>query len=94
MPPAGPVSGNRAGAKTKELSGQGDIINPGGWVISSTQWWEKGAALPSHRKETNMTKGNPAVVGLAGFGLTTLVLQFHNLGWVDLVTLCESHKWI
>ena len=27
--------------------------------------------------------GNPAVVGLAGFGLTTLVLQFHNLG------LCE-----
>lgn len=27
---------------------------------------------------------NPAVVGLAGFGLTTLVLQFHNLGWVGL----------
>jgi len=25
--------------------------------------------------------GNPAVVGLAGFGLTTLILQFHNLGW-------------
>ena len=25
---------------------------------------------------------NPAVVGLAGFGLTTLILQFHNLGWV------------
>ncbi|SHJ47858.1 hypothetical protein SAMN02745216_01710 [Desulfatibacillum alkenivorans DSM 16219] len=25
-------------------------------------------------------QGNPAVVGLAGFGLTTLVLQFHNLG--------------
>ena len=24
--------------------------------------------------------GNPAVVGLAGFGLTTLLLQFHNLG--------------
>jgi len=24
--------------------------------------------------------GNPAVVGLGGFGLTTLVLQFHNLG--------------
>jgi succinate-acetate transporter protein len=24
---------------------------------------------------------NPAVVGLAGFGLTTLVLQFHNVGW-------------
>ncbi len=28
--------------------------------------------------------GNPAVVGLAGFGLTTLMLQFHNLGWVGL----------
>jgi len=24
--------------------------------------------------------GNPAVVGLAGFGITTLVLQLHNLG--------------
>ncbi len=27
--------------------------------------------------------GNPAVVGLAGFGLTTLVLQFHNVGWME-----------
>ncbi|MGC8490940.1 MAG: acetate uptake transporter [Syntrophobacteraceae bacterium] len=27
------------------------------------------------------TQGNPAVVGLAGFGATTLMLQFHNLGW-------------
>lgn len=26
-------------------------------------------------------QGNPGVVGLAGFGITTLVLQFHNLGW-------------
>jgi len=26
--------------------------------------------------------GNPAAVGLAGFGATTLLLQFHNLGWV------------
>lgn len=25
--------------------------------------------------------GNPAVVGLAGFGTTTLLLQFHNLGF-------------
>ncbi|MDR3566820.1 MAG: acetate uptake transporter [Syntrophobacteraceae bacterium] len=25
-------------------------------------------------------QGNPAVVGLAGFGATTLLLQFHNLG--------------
>ncbi|MDA8156520.1 MAG: acetate uptake transporter [Actinomycetota bacterium] len=28
--------------------------------------------------------GNPAVVGLAGFGMTTLILQFHNLGLVSL----------
>ncbi|MGE5516311.1 MAG: acetate uptake transporter [Bacteroidota bacterium] len=27
---------------------------------------------------------NPAAVGLAGFGLTTLLLQFHNLGWAGL----------
>lgn len=27
------------------------------------------------------THGNPGVVGLAGFGMTTLLLQFHNLGW-------------
>jgi len=33
----------------------------------------------------NTTKlGNPAVVGLSGFGLTTLLLQFHNLGWCGL----------
>jgi succinate-acetate transporter protein len=25
--------------------------------------------------------GNPGVVGLAGFGVTTLLLQFHNVGW-------------
>jgi len=25
--------------------------------------------------------GNPGVVGLAGFGLTTMLLQFHNVGW-------------
>jgi len=25
---------------------------------------------------------NPAIVGLAGFCLTTLVLQFHNVGWM------------
>ncbi|MCB0224205.1 MAG: hypothetical protein KDI02_10980, partial [Anaerolineae bacterium] len=28
--------------------------------------------------------GNPAVVGLAGFGLTTLILQFHNVGWAGI----------
>ncbi len=25
--------------------------------------------------------GNPAAVGLGGFALTTMILQFHNLGW-------------
>lgn len=29
-------------------------------------------------------QGNPAVVGLAGFGLTTLALQFHNVGWMGI----------
>jgi succinate-acetate transporter protein len=28
--------------------------------------------------------GNPAVVGLAGFGMTTILLQFHNLGFCSL----------
>ena len=28
--------------------------------------------------------GNPAVVGLGGFGLTTMILQFHNVGWMGL----------
>ncbi len=27
---------------------------------------------------------NPAVVGLAGFGMTTLLLQFHNIGLIGL----------
>lgn len=33
---------------------------------------------------TEHKTGNPAVVGLAGFGLTTLVLQFHNVGWMSI----------
>jgi len=32
----------------------------------------------------NQKNANPAVVGLAGFSLTTLVLQFHNVGWCGL----------
>lgn len=32
----------------------------------------------------NIKLGNPAVVGLSGFGLTTLLLQFANLGWMGL----------
>lgn len=33
---------------------------------------------------TSNKQGNPAVVGLAGFGMTTLLLQFYNLGWIGL----------
>ena len=33
---------------------------------------------------TEQKLGNPAVVGLAGFGLTTMLLQFHNVGWMGL----------
>ena len=33
---------------------------------------------------SNSKLGNPAVVGLAGFGMTTLVLQCHNLGWCGI----------
>jgi uncharacterized protein len=33
---------------------------------------------------TEQRLSNPAVVGLAGFGLTTMVLQFHNLGWMGI----------
>lgn len=34
--------------------------------------------------EKQTPSGNPAVVGLAGFGLTTLILQLHNLGLCGL----------
>jgi succinate-acetate transporter protein len=33
---------------------------------------------------SEMKLGNPAVVGLAGFGMTTFVLQCHNLGWCGI----------
>ena len=33
---------------------------------------------------TSPKLANPAVVGLAGFGLTTLLLQFHNVGWMGM----------
>lgn len=37
------------------------------------------------------TNANPAVVGLAGFGVTTLLLQFHNLGWCGTgVVFCTA----
>jgi len=39
----------------------------------------------TERKEMTEAKlGNPAVVGLAGFGMTTFVLQCHNLGWCGI----------
>jgi uncharacterized protein len=31
--------------------------------------------------DATVAQGNPGVVGLAGFGLTTMLLQFHNVGW-------------
>ena len=40
-------------------------------------------------QQSGTTLGNPAVVGLAGFGLTTLILQFHNLGW-DFLPIAEA----
>lgn len=33
---------------------------------------------------SHLVHGNPAVVGLAGFGMTTILLQFHNVGWMSL----------
>jgi uncharacterized protein len=36
----------------------------------------------AHANSSSPKMCNPAVVGLAGFGLTTLVLQLHNLGLV------------
>ena len=40
------------------------------------------AEVHEEKLGTMVKIGNPAVVGLAGFGMTTLILQFHNLGWV------------
>lgn len=39
---------------------------------------------------TEVKIGNPAVVGLAGFGLSTLLLQFHNIGIIGI----EPVLWI
>jgi len=40
----------------------------------------------------NIKLGNPAVVGLGGFGLTTLLLQFHNLGFSGLGPVVAMDK--
>lgn len=44
----------------------------------------QGALLMAENTVSAPKLCNPAVVGLAGFGLTTLVLQLHNLGLVGL----------
>jgi hypothetical protein len=44
-------------------------------------------SAPNHSSENVIAApkiGNPAVVGLAAFGLTTMMLQFHNVGWAGL----------
>ena len=41
-------------------------------------------AVASPKTPVTQKLGNPAVVGLAGFGLTTLMLQFHNVGWCGI----------
>jgi len=41
-------------------------------------------AAKEEKLGTAIKIGNPAVVGLGGFGMTTLILQFHNLGWVAI----------
>jgi succinate-acetate transporter protein len=42
------------------------------------------AEIHEEKLATMVKIGNPAVVGLGGFGMTTLLLQFHNLGWVAI----------
>lgn len=41
------------------------------------------AATPVATQEATK-HANPAVIGLAGFALSTLLLQFHNVGWVAI----------
>lgn len=41
-------------------------------------------AATATRAQAEAKIGNPAVVGLAAFGLTTMMLQFHNVGWAGL----------
>jgi len=49
------------------------------------QWRWQPCFYEMEKKQMNEKKNaNPAVVGLAGFSLTTLVLQFHNVGWCGM----------
>jgi uncharacterized protein len=41
-------------------------------------------ATTATKVQVEQKLGNPAVVGLAAFGLTTMMLQFHNVGWAGL----------
>ncbi|MEI8307129.1 MAG: acetate uptake transporter [Chloroflexales bacterium] len=54
----------------------GEPVSPSRIPPSPSQTSEKVVATPKI--------GNPAVVGLAAFGLTTMMLQFYNVGWVGL----------
>ena len=49
-----------------------------GIVVRLKKTWE--TKIMSEQK-----LGNPAVVGLAGFGLTTLVLQMHKVDWMPTI---------
>jgi len=40
--------------------------------------------INKNKKMSTQKIGNPAVVGLAGFGLTTLLLQLHNIGLMGI----------
>ncbi len=41
-------------------------------------------AVTAVKTQAEPKVGNPAVVGLAAFGLTTMMLQFHNVGWAGI----------
>ncbi|CAK0745627.1 GPR1/FUN34/yaaH family protein [Azospirillaceae bacterium] len=50
--------------------------------ITSVRTFREEMMISSTQAASSPAKiGNPAVVGLAGFGMTTLLLQFHNLGY-------------
>src|SRR4030043_72172 len=40
-------------------------------------------AVAKEPTKTETQWGNPGALGLAAFGLNTILLQIHNLGWID-----------
>jgi len=52
--------------------------------ITTLSKTERVVPLPVPAAHAGPRLGNPAVVGLAGFALSTLLLQFHNVGWVGM----------